>query len=56
MRCPEASPCPWNVNAKKAFGAYVGFQRFVASADLEVAEVETDGAKFSSAWSNWCDG
>lgn len=42
------------VNSKNSFGAYTGYQKFIASPDLVVLENETPEETFQEVWANLC--
>ncbi|WP_298146319.1 hypothetical protein [uncultured Acinetobacter sp.] len=43
------------VNSKNSFGAYTGYQRFVAAPDLAILETEVPKDTFNEVWSNLCN-
>ncbi|MGV7211415.1 hypothetical protein ACLB1G_26555 [Oxalobacteraceae bacterium A2-2] len=48
------APCG-EVNAKDAFGAYIGFQRYISVArDLTLMAHEVDPAEFEATWAQLC--
>lgn len=50
----QGSPCG-EVNAKDAFGAYIGFQRYIAVArDLTMLAQDVAPAEFEASWAQIC--
>lgn len=50
----KGAPCG-EVNAKDAFGAYIGFQRYISVArDLTLLAQDVEPAEFEASWSQLC--